>query len=65
MYEYSNLSDVDKLKYLTAIQNIAFECDVEAIQQSRTDKDNQLLGHIKKISEYASEYKVTIENVLK
>lgn len=64
MYEHSNLSEVDKLKYLTSIQNIAFECDVEAIQQSRTDKSNQLLGHIKKISEYASEYKVTIENVL-
>jgi hypothetical protein len=39
MYEHSNLSDVDKLKYLTDIQNIAFECDVEAIQQSRTDSN--------------------------
>ena len=64
MYEHSNLSDEDKLQYLTSIQNIAFECDVEAIYQSRTDKSNQLLRLIKTISEYASEYEVTIDNVL-
>lgn len=63
MYENSNLSREDKLRYLTQIQIIADECDVEAIRQSRTDKTNILIDRLAKISSYAGKYEVSIDQI--
>ena len=63
VYQYGELSSRQKLEYLSKTKMISDDCFSQDIQNRGADDHDELREHILRIQQFATDYKVTIEDV--